>query len=50
MYDAKDLYAKAANCYKLGALKYEAADMFLKCAEFEEGMGQKATYIKEAAL
>jgi hypothetical protein len=50
MFDAKDFYGKAANCYKLGALKYEAAEMFLKCADMEDGMGQKATHIKEAAL
>jgi len=39
MFDAKDFYGKAANCYKLGALKYEAAEMFLKCADMEDGMG-----------
>jgi hypothetical protein len=44
------LYSKAANCYKLGQDKYGAAEMFMKCADMEEGQSGKAGQLKEAAL
>jgi len=47
--DAKDLYLKAANCFKLAEDKYQAVDMYLKCVEMEENPSQKGNHFKEAA-
>ena len=47
--DACDLYKKAANCFKLAEDKYQASDMYLKCAEMEENPAAKANHFKEAA-
>lgn len=46
--DAKELYLKAANCFKLAEDKYSAAEMYLKCADMEDNMAFKAGHLKEA--
>jgi len=48
MDDAKDLYGKAANCFKLAEDKYKAAEVYLKCADMEDNMAFKAGHYKEA--
>ena len=45
--DAKELYLKAANCFKLAEDKYSAAEMYLKCAEMEDNMAFRAGHFKE---
>ena len=46
--DARELYLKAANCFKLAEDKYKAAEMYIKCADMEDNMAQKASHYKEA--
>jgi hypothetical protein len=43
-----ELYLKAANCFKLAEDKYKAAEVYIKCADMEENMAQKANHFKEA--
>ena len=47
--DAKDLYAKAANCYKLAQDYNSALECYMECIRCEEDEADCAPYYRDAA-
>lgn len=47
--EAKELYAQAANCFKLCAMWAKAAECYKKCIDCEESEGDRASHYLDLA-